>query len=315
MNMSENMKANEMEQLPSLTEFEKMPTNEVQVFARDKSAVLALGGTSRWYFLEHADVSDGYDHPERFRHYGRLVMRRIAELADMMFADGISTVFVVGFVGKQGARTEEYNHNMTWAYEMLADQPSQELYSQYQMGVLFRGGWQGLFEDLGAPDLMEQFRHLEQQTAKQRERWLVWFVRDDLVPSSLMPLVTDCLKETGKLPERSVLSEAYYGRPLDTVDIFISNNKLSIKEMCPPLMTLSDLYFTVSPTLYMDHRQWRGILYDHLFARRGHYREFDKLGYDGIEDMRTFYEANRSVTTGVGTYHALTQTWRPSTPR
>ncbi|MGB4678475.1 MAG: hypothetical protein WBH90_17285 [Aggregatilineales bacterium] len=297
---------------PTLQEFQSWPSEKVEPIARGKTVVLASGGSSRWYFLEHGDTRKGYTATEQFRDYGRRGLQRIVEQASMMLDDGISTVFAPGFAGGQGERNPEYVENLKWAYQVLINEDAQALYEQHRLGVLFRGSWRQLFERLDAPDLSERYEAVEAQTKARSERWLVWFVAEDFIPESLLPTVTQSLVETGKMPERVALSEQYYGRPLDIVDIFISNNKFNVAGMVPPLLRLNDLYFTVSPSFYMDRPQWRNILYDHIFARRGHYRDYTKLTPEAVEDMREFYRINRGVTMGVGSYHEPSQTWRPT---
>jgi hypothetical protein len=132
------MTENDGNSIPSLAEFTAWEPPQVQEFAQGKSVVFATGGTTRWYFLEHGDPRDGYTDPQQFLNYGRHVVQRVVDIASMMFADGISTVFVVGFGGGQGERNAEYLQNMAWAYELLADVTTQELYDAEQIGVLFR---------------------------------------------------------------------------------------------------------------------------------------------------------------------------------
>lgn len=297
---------------PSLKEFQAWPSDRVEEVAQGKTVVLASGGSSRWYFLEHGNTQQGYAGSEQFRDYGRRGLQRIVEQASMMLDDGIRTVFAPGFAGGQGERNAEYVDNLKWAYQVLINEVAQELYEEHRLGVLFRGSWKRLFDRLDASDLSERYEALEAQTRAKSDRWLVWFVAEDFIPESLLPGITRHLQETGTMPERVALCERYYGRPLDTVDIFISNNKFSVDGMCPPLLRLTDLYFTVSPSFYMDRTQWRHILYDYLFARRGHYRDYTTLEPEAVEDMRTFYRVNRGVTMGVGAYHQPSQTWRPS---
>jgi hypothetical protein len=261
--------------------------------------------------LEHGDPAKGYAQPELFLEYGRRVIDRVVDIADMMFSDGIDTVFVVGFGGGQGERNIEYRQIMTWAYKLLIDDVTRTLYSEHDIHVRFRGDWAGLFQRLGAEDLGPQFQDVEQRTSDERERWLIWFVSDEIIPKSLLPLVAESIEKTSSMPSRAALCEAYYGRALEHVDIFISNNKLSVAGMRPPLMTLGDLYFTVAPTLYLNRKQWRHILYDHLFARRGHYRDYRTLQPEVFEEMRSFYQVNLETVQGVGTYHAPSRTWRP----
>lgn len=297
--------------IPTASDFVAWPAADVQPLAAGKAVVFATGGTSRWYFLTHGDAAAGYGDSERFLHYGRNVLERVTQIVNWMFEDGASTVFVVGFGGGQGQRDASYMRNMMWAYELLADDETRALYDRYDMGVIFRGRWADLFAQLDAPDLAPRYRQLEAETA-HRARRLVWFVPDDVIPEDVMPLALERIQQTGRTPSAAELAEAYYGRPVEQIDIFISNNKLSIGGMLPPLVEARDLYFTVSPSLFLDHEQWRHILYDHLFARRGHYRDFTKLAGDRFEEMRAFYTANHGATQGVGSYHPPSQTWRPA---
>jgi len=194
---------------PTLADFKTWPPEQVQTFAHGKTTVLATGGTSRWYFLEHGEPKLGYGDTERFYEYGRRVISRVLDMANMMFSDGIQTLFVMGFGGGQGQRDEGYLKNMAWAYEILADETTQALYTQYEIGVRFRGQWVPLFDQLGASDLSERYQALEQATASRRDRRLIWFVRDDMIPQSLAPLVSRSLQEQGRLPDRQTLCEAY----------------------------------------------------------------------------------------------------------
>lgn len=297
---------------PALDEFQDWPSSRVASLTAGKTLVFAPGGTSRWYFFEYGDTRVGYGGQEQFMNYGRQAVRRTMELVDMMFADGFSTIFAVVNTPEQDTRTPEYTKNLTWAYGTLADNVSLELYAEHKVSVRFRGPWAQALNRLAASgDTLAQLREVEEKTAHWKQ-WLIWLTHDsDPIPQSLAPLVADSIQKTGRFPKRSALCQAYYGRPLEYADIFLSNNKLSVKHMCPPLILLGDLYFTVNPSYYMDHRQWRHILYDHLFSRRRHYRDYKMLGSDVVDEMRSFYAANQGVTMGVGTHHAASQTWRP----
>jgi hypothetical protein len=296
---------------PTLAEFQKWSHHAVQSVAQGKTVVLAPGGTSRWYFLEHGDPKAGYADSEQFREYGRRVIQRVVEIADMLFEDGVRTLFVMSWGVGQTVRGAEYLENVSWAYEMLADEVSQELYTQYNIGVLFRGQWGRLFERFKSPDLSVHFREVEEATAWQRERWLIWYVEDELIPERVVPLAVRGLQEEGRIPDRETLCGAYYGRPVYHIDIFIGNNKPNIAGMIPPLTTVGDAYFTVSPSLYMDQRLWRHILYDHVFARARLHREWQALKAGDVDEMRAFYRRNRDLALGIGYHHALSQTWRP----
>lgn len=295
---------------PSLPDFLEWQPEQVAPYLRDAAVTLATSGTSRWYFLEHGDARAGYDTRQQFEDYGRHVIRRVLEMADMIFADGVRTLFIVGFGGGQARRDAHYRENMRWSYEMLVDEHTRRIYDGYDTGVLFRGDWGGIFGELDAVDLSAQFARIEEETA-DRARWLVWFVPDAHIPPGVVPLVQRRLEETGQPPSRQEMAAAYYGRPLDRVDILIGNNKPVLAGVCPPLLTLRDLYFTVSPITYLERPQWRHVLYDHLFNRQGHFRRFKTMQPEALEEMRAFYHAHRGDILGLGRYDPATQTWRP----
>ncbi|HOA22946.1 MAG TPA: hypothetical protein PK801_11280 [Aggregatilineales bacterium] len=295
---------------PLLADFLEWPSEHIIPLLRDKTVTLSTSGTSRWYFLEHGNAHEGYDTRQQFEHYGRRVIQRTLEIADMIFADGVRTLFIVGFGGGQARRDPAYLENMRWSYRMLVDEHTRRIYDGYDIGVLFRGDWGRIFGELGAVDLSGPFAQIEEETAG-RERWLIWFVPDAHIPPAVVPLVQRRLAETGQPPTRQEMAAVYYGRPLDAVDILIGNNKPGVAGACPPLLTLRDLYFTVSPITYLERRQWRHVVYDHLFNRRGHFRQFRTMQPEALEEMRQFYTAHRDDVIGLGRYDPDTQTWRP----
>jgi len=61
-----------------------------------------------------------------------------------------------------------------------------------------------------------------------------------------------------------------------------------------------DLYFTVSPSPYLDERGLRAILYDHLYTRRVDESGYSRLEADEWAWMKAFYRANRGRTIGIG---------------
>jgi tuberculosinol/isotuberculosinol synthase len=229
----------------------------------------------------------------------------------MLFGDGVRYLFVVGFGGGQGERNVEYRQNLAWVYEMLIDETTRGLYEQHGIAVSFRGKWQQLFERLGAADLTDRHRQIEEETTGRSGGRLIWYVDDDLIPASVLPLVRQGLDATGRIPPPADLAAAYYGQPVEKVDIFIGNNKPNVDRLFPPLLAVGDLYFTVSPSMYLSHTLWRHILYDHLYERRGHFRDYTALGEDSFAEMKAFYAANRDAAQGIGYHHARTAMWRP----
>lgn len=303
-----------VKQIPDRDEFAGLYGLQVAELGTPPTVLLAPGGTSRWYFFEHASAAKGYADAKRFRDYGRRTIQRIVELADMMFHDGVQTVFVVGFVEGVDARDKDYNRNLRSGYGMLVDSESMALYEEFGMAPLFRGGWVELLTRLGILDVLDEFRKAE-AALPGRDRWLVWTVKDNAVlPAELAPMLAESLANGGAIPDRRALCRAYYGRDLDHIDILIGNNKPSVRDLLPPLVTAGDVYFTINPTFYMDRGQWRAILYDHLFARRGHYREYPRIEAKAMAALKVFYRDNMGMTLGVGARDEQTGIWKPTLP-
>jgi tuberculosinol/isotuberculosinol synthase len=104
----------------------------------------------------------------------------------------------------------------------------------------------------------------------------------------------------GRVPEKRDVIEMYYGEYVEPVDLFIGFDRFSAFDM--PLLATGeeDLYFTVSPSPYLDQAQLRGILFDHLFKRPAPEPEYSGLLPAELDDLRNFYATNRLNTLGTG---------------
>jgi hypothetical protein len=304
--------ATEQLKSPTWEEFNQLPSESVAALAVPKVIVYAPGGTSRWYFLEHSQGQIGYSKEEQFEHYTRLGMGRMIEHVGMMCADGAQTVFLVGFVPGQESRTEDYVRNAARFFHLLTDAKTRSFYDQQGVGVRFRGVWDEVARKLGREDVLHEMNRLEEETS-DRKKWLVWLTGDnrDVLPPSVLPFVMEHYQQYGTLADRAALTEAYYGRPLSKVDLFLGHNKPSVDSMTPPLLSLSDVYFSVTPSLYMDREGWRSILYDYLYLRRGQFRNYQAITPEALGELKLFYEHHWGLVMGVGERHEATQTWRP----
>ena len=136
--------------------------------------------------------------------------------------------------------------------------------------------------------------------------------------------------EHGRVPDRRALVEMYYGEVVGPVDFFIGFGKLRAFDMPLVATGREDLYFTISPSLYLTQRQLRRILYDHLWARTRTKADLQpdevnaavdsrpgvqtgqtgELSADDLASMKRFYKANLGRTLGVGTRHQSGR-WHP----
>ena len=95
------------------------------------------------------------------------------------------------------------------------------------------------------------------------------------------------------------------------MDLFIGSDRPAAYDM-PLIATGSeDLYFTVSPSPYLDSHILRAILYDHLCARHLNDDGYDQLSADDWQAMTDYYTLNRRAVLGLGRKHKSGGFWYP----
>ena len=113
------------------------------------------------------------------------------------------------------------------------------------------------------------------------------------------------------LPTKRQIVEAYYGEAVEPVDLFIGFDRPAAFDM-PLIATGSeDLYFTVSPSPYLDARTLRAILYDHLYTRRVDEADYATMSPEAWQALREFYALNRHHVLGLGCKHGSGAFWHP----
>ncbi len=101
------------------------------------------------------------------------------------------------------------------------------------------------------------------------------------------------------------------GEYVEPVDFFIGFDRPAAFDM-PLIATGSeDLYFTVSPSPYLDARTLRAILYDHLYARRIDEANYTALSPKDWQTLADFYAMNRRHVLGLGRKHESGNFWYP----
>jgi len=79
----------------------------------------------------------------------------------------------------------------------------------------------------------------------------------------------------------------------------------------PMLVTSqTDLYYTVAPSLDLDARLFRMIVWDHLFGRWTQ-QEWDGLTETDLAALRTYYTSQHEAVLGLGEVDAATGIWYP----
>jgi hypothetical protein len=117
-------------------------------------------------------------------------------------------------------------------------------------------------------------------------------------------------QQHGRPPNKEEIVTAYYGEPVGPVDIFIGFDRPAVFDMPLIASGQEDLYFTVSPSPYLDRQTLRSILFDHLFTRPVTER-YDELTLESRQTMSQFYRLNRQHVLGIGQRSADGSFWYP----
>jgi tuberculosinol/isotuberculosinol synthase len=258
--------------------------------------VCPINGTRRWFTLEHA--STNYENIESG--YLDTVAKAYVDFFTLFYKHGIHTLLIPSFGPDLLERGEEYMKIAVKGFEMVAKHDLfQKFYREYDVRVRFYGDFTQYLEHTDYHYLIKDFESITQETANHKSHQLFWGLFANDATETVGKIAVDHYKKHNCPPSRQEIIKAYYGTYVKPVDLFIGFDKFSAFDM--PLLAVGseDLYFTVSPTLYLTQAQLRAILYDHIYSRKEQ-DEYDEMTVKEWEHMRAFYTTNLGNILGIG---------------
>ncbi|MBN1313215.1 MAG: diterpene synthase [Anaerolineae bacterium] len=283
--------------LTSRAEFMALPRDVLAelVGARNIVVCFPINGTRRWFTLEHGGKADFNEN------YIDTIARRHVEIYRLFFDHGMDTLLTPVFGSELLNRGEEYMQLAAEGLSQLATSPIfTNFYRECDVRARFYGDYRRFFGPTPYAYLIDLFDSATAETAgHSRYRLLIGVCANDAT-EMISELSVQYFQTHGYVPERRALVEMYYGEYIAPVSLFIGFSKFNVFDM--PLLALGDedLYFTVSPSLYITEQQLRTILYDHLFARRVPEPDYAALSPEAWERMRTSYRRHRKTVLGIG---------------
>lgn len=273
-----------------------------------KVCVFPINGTRRWFILEHGQQPGS----DSFAAYVARTEARHLELYRLIFDHGIDHLLTPVFGPDLLERGAEYLEMAAQGLAELCQKPSVlSFYDEYDVRVRFYGDHRKYFGPTPYAYLSELFDDLAARTAHHQRSKLYFGVFANDAVETTGELAIQYYLEHGKAPDKRTLVELYYGEYVPPVNIFIGFDKFAAFDM--PLITTGteDLYFTVSPSLYLNEAGLRAILYDHLFSRRDSEPDYGILPESEWLAMRNFYQSNIGSTCGIGVKRKEAGYWYP----
>ena len=294
-----------------LQTFQTLPTEEVARLVHEtgtKVMVFPIKGTRRWFLLEHPDVA-----PEDFAEaYLKAVIPRHIERYQMIFDHGIETLLTPIFDAPLMQRGEAYMQMAAQGMRDLAEHPAfLEFYETNDVRARFYGDYRKHLRETPYEDLIAAFDAIMDQTADHQSHRIFFGVFVENAAETIANMTIRAYQEQRKVPDERALVTRYYGERIEPVDLFIGFGKLRAFDM--PLIGAGavDLYFTISPSLYLTVAQLRAILHDHLYERQRSPSSYRDVTSEERDSMREFYQANVGKTLGIGRQHPAWCVWHP----
>jgi len=281
-------------------EFLNLPAGEVAKIlcaGGSKVCVFPFNGTRRWFLLEYGRDFDG----DAAKNYVELTVQGYINTYKLVYEHGVDTIIAPVFGGEIMDRGEEYMREIGTSMELLATHPVfLEFYESYGIRVHFYGDYEKQLKGTAYAYICDAFSEIAQKTAKNEKRRLFFGVCADDATDTTAELSVNYYKKTGKTPTRHELIEQYYGEYIEKADIFIGFEKFNVFDY--PMLGWGEesLYFTVTPSLYLDDRLLKDILYDYIYLRPVQDPDYFTMPEEDFEAMREFYKTNRDVVFGVG---------------
>ena len=289
-----------MQKPTSLEEFQHLPTEEVAQLVREagpKVCVFPINGTRRWFILEYPEQAK----TNFLEAYMRITWQRQTELYRLFFDHGIDTLLTPIFGPDLLDRGEEYSKlfmpGLLWCAQ---NQDMLDFYDDYNVRVYVYGDTHRYLRDSPYAPALDAYAELAQRTASHTRYRLFFGVCAHDATETVAEIGVRFYQEHDRLPTRREVVQVYYSEYVEPVDLFIGFDRFAAFDM--PLLATGneDLYFTVSPSPYMDAPNLRAILYDHLYVRHVDESSYDELSLEEWGWMRSFYRTNRDNTMGLG---------------
>lgn len=299
-------------------EFVGLDRSDVTAMMRkrgDIAAVFWTNGTRRWFLSQ--TLSGSVSMPAGMslgQAYAEATAEQTAWALDLLLDHGIQTILWPAVHWSNLYRGGEYiDQYLLPLIENLCSGPAyRRILEKHQVRFQFYGEMEEQMTAGQRARYLQAVRNLAEETRGYGEKRL--FV--GFCPSDGASTATKTLRKlaaSGMRPDeitREDFIRGYYGDEIIKVDLTIAHGRMSY--FGTPFFTPGDLYFQVSPSLFIDELCLRKILYDFLVSR-----PIDDWNYDTVpegrwQDMATFFEQNKHQVVGTGRRSADGKIWSVS---
>ena len=295
----------------NLDTFLSLPTAQVADLVRQQGPRVCgfpINGTRRWFILEHPDLVSSSLGEE----YLRVAGRRHIDLYRLCFDHGITTLLTPILGPDILDRDQRYRDILQQGLVWFAQDPDfLDFYDEYDVRVSVYGDAKAHLDGTPFAAALKAYEELKLRTAGYGRHRLFFGVFGHDATAEITRIAIQFYREHGRPPTKREIIECYYGEYVEPIDLFIGSDRPAVYDM--PLLTTGseDLYFTVSPSPYLDAHTLRTILYDQMYARPVSDVGYEDLSARDWEAMDRLYRSNRHSVLGLGRRHGSGAYWYP----
>jgi tuberculosinol/isotuberculosinol synthase len=290
--------------------FQQLPVTEIARLVRaagPKVCGFPANGTRRWFVLEHPELASerGVDA------YLQVAGQRHLEVWQLFFEHGVDTLLAPVFGSAVAARDEAYQPLIIPGLLWFTTSPQAlDFYDKHEVHVSVYGSARRRLTDPAYAKVLASFEAIAQRTVHHRRHRLLIGVYAEDSTEAVAEIAVRLHQTQGHLPSKHQIIEAYYDGYVEPLSFFIGFEPMAMFDVPLVASGMEDLYFTVSPSLYLDDYTLRAILYDHLYARRTT-DAYGRLTTDDWQQLGNFYRLNQRHVLGVGRQSARGCWWHP----
>ena len=284
-------------------EFLVLPDEEVARLVRQAGpqvCVFPINGTRRWFTLEYGDRR--WEDP--LAAYMDIASQNHIGLYRLFFEHGIDTL-LTPFVGPDILARGGYMARIgaEGFARLVQGEDFLDFYDSFDVRVRFYGNYRQALAETPYAYLSDLFDSITVRTQGHARYRLFFGAFANDATETVGRLAIRHFQQTGEAPDRQTLVSAYYGEYVEPATLFIGFDRFSAFDY--PLLALGreDMYFTASPSPYMNATLLRSILYDHLFTRSAEDPDYNSLSAEALTELRRYYHHNRGYAYGVGDLH------------
>lgn len=299
---------------PSWEAFLAWPASEVARRMREAGpqvCVFPINGTRRWAWLEHGEALRAA--PDALAAYMDIAEQAYVRLFRMLFEHGIDTILSPLFGDELLGRGEAYVRAVLAGVRRFAESPVfTDFYRACGVRVRYYGDFRRRLARLSASDLLDSMERVTRETAGNAPYRLFLGLFADDPWEQIAGMIVEHYRRHGAPPSHAELVRAYYGEDVPPVTLFLGFDRPAVYDY-PLLATGQEsLYFTCSPSPYLDTPTLRRILYDCLYNRRTPEPAWDTLSENDMDFLRDYYRENTGQVLGVG--KVIGGVWLPEEP-